>query len=167
MRESNWYCVKCKHGKEQIAAKELNKNLGIQVFFPLLSRKIKTVNRTKVWLEALFPGYIFAKLSVVDSYYSVSHTIGVSYIVRFGNRFPTVPGEVIEELLAATRKEPTIEAPIEIDAQIIFCSGPLEGFLGRVIHLVSSDRVRVLVELLGRPACVDVSLNRVIPAAAW
>src|SRR6266566_5595998 len=59
--EPIWFCLKAQPKREHLAAIALRRQFGIECFSPRL-RFRKMTNRGPVWfVEAMFPGYLFAK----------------------------------------------------------------------------------------------------------
>jgi len=55
-----WYCVRTQTKREHLAAKSLKQLEGVEAFCPRLKYR-KATRRGKIWwIEAMFPGYIFA-----------------------------------------------------------------------------------------------------------
>lgn len=161
-----WFCLRTQSKREHIAAAILSKIESVEVFCPRISQIKKTRVGKKRFVEAMFPGYIFAKFALVDNYRRVIHTQGVCGIVGHGNR-RALPERLIDELRASV-PEGIIEAPdpsIEPGAKIEFVSGSLQGLNGKVLaQLSSSNRVQVLLEFLGNEITVAVSADDILLA---
>ena len=57
----HWYCVKARPRQERSAKVALANEVGIEVFCPLLRfERARKSGRVRV-LEAMFPGYLFAR----------------------------------------------------------------------------------------------------------
>ena len=70
----------------------------MDVFLPRIRFK-RATQRGAVWTtEALFPGYFFARFNWQDALSQVQHARGVRGVVHFGERWPTIPENVIAEL---------------------------------------------------------------------
>jgi transcription antitermination factor NusG len=149
---SHWHCLRTQIKREHIAASFLRQVDGIDVFCPRINILKKTRAGKKRFIEALFPGYIFAEFNYAEQRRLVMHTQGVTSIVENGSR-RVVPEDVIAELKASLGDE-LIEAPdpsLEVGAKIEFVSGSLKGLNGKVLaRLTSGDRVKVLLDFLGR-----------------
>ena len=161
-----WFCLRTQTKREHIAAAILSKVESVEVFCPRISQIKKTRTGKKRFVEAMFPGYIFAKFTLIDNYRRVIHTQGVSGLVGQANR-RAVPERIIEELRASL-PEGIIEAPdpsIEPGAQIEFVSGSLKGLNGKVLAQLSAmNRIQVLLEFLGNEITVAVSSDDILLA---
>jgi transcriptional antiterminator RfaH len=161
-----WFCLRTQTKREHIAAAILSKIEAVDVFCPRISQIKKTRTGKKRFVEAMFPGYIFAKFSLRDNYRRVIHTQGVSRLVSQGNR-RAVPEQIIEDLRASL-PEGVIEAPdpsIEAGAKVEFVSGTLQGLNGKVIAQLSPEnRIQILLEFLGQEITVAVSADDILLA---
>ena len=89
-----WFCLRSHPKHEHIAARHLQQMEGVEVFNPRIrfsrSTKLGPVNVT----EALFPNYLFARFDWKTSLARVHYAPGVSGVVHFGIKWPTVPEAV-------------------------------------------------------------------------
>jgi transcriptional antiterminator RfaH len=119
-------------------------------------------------VEPLFPGYLFVELDLgLDDPAPIRSTRGVSGLVRFGGHPRAMPSGVVEALIAAAgraddgavRREWLFAAgdPVEV------IDGPLAGLHGVFLAPSGNDRVRLLLELLGREHNVVLSRHQVVP----
>ena len=162
-----WFCLRTQTKREHIAAAILSKIDSVEVFCPRISQIKKTRTGKKRFVEAMFPGYIFAKFSLIDNYRRVIHTQGVCGLVGQGNR-RALPEHLINQLRASI-PEGIIETPdpsIEPGAQVEFVSGSLIGLNGKVIaQLPASNRIQVLLEFLGNEITVAVNADDILLAS--
>ena len=164
-----WFCVRTQTKREHIAAGHLRELEGIEVFCPRL-RYRKATRRGKVWwVEPLFPGYVLAKFDMASMERTVTFCQGIRGLVRFGSEIPAVPDEFVEslrqEILSRSEDDelfsvaPVIEAGDEVE----IAHGPLQGMRGTIVSVApAAERVKVLLEFLGRPHAVDVDLFSIL-----
>ncbi len=129
------------------------------MFLPRI-RFRRATRQGAAWVtEALFPNYLFARFNWRVLLRLVHHTPGVAGVVHFGDRWPTVPPEVIEELRRSLGDEEIHELPPA------FAPGDAVQIAGGAFHgleavvrqvLPSRQRVQVLLEFLGRQTAVEV-----------
>src|SRR6185369_16689016 len=93
-----WYCARTKPKHEHIAAANVRKHLGLDVFHPQLRVERATRRGVVRVNEPLFPCYIFVHCIIENAVSEIQHGSGISSLVHFGNRIPTVSDSVIEEL---------------------------------------------------------------------
>lgn len=162
-----WYCLRTQTKREHLAAASLRQLGDVEVVCPRLKYK-KVTRRGKIWwVEPLFPGYLLARFDLAERERAVSYAKGVTRILRFGDRIPTVPSAFVEELreeLARQEDEAgqefiTLRPIAEPGDEVELADGPLRGMTGRVIEVrPAEERVRIFVEFLGQEQPVDVDL---------
>lgn len=164
-----WFCVRTQTKREHIAAGHLRELEGVEVFCPRL-RYRKATRRGKVWwIEPLFPGYVLAKFDIATMERAVTFCQGIRGLVRFGSEIPAVPDDFVESLRQEIRNRseddelfsvaPVIEAGDEVE----IAHGPLQGMRGTIVAVApAAERVKVLLEFLGRPHAVDVDLFSIL-----
>src|SRR5437762_14212830 len=93
--EPVWFCLKTQPKREHLAATALRRQFGVECFSPRL-RFRKMTQRGPVWfVEAMFPGYLFARFIYSKQHRVVEHSLGIRGVVHFGNRFATLPDAII------------------------------------------------------------------------
>src|SRR5215471_1605047 len=97
MDNQAWYCARTKPKHEHIAAANVNRQLGLDVFNPRLRVERSTSRGLVRVLEPLFPCYIFLRCDSA-AWNDVRYVTGVSSLVHFGGRVAAVPDPVIEAL---------------------------------------------------------------------
>jgi transcription antitermination factor NusG len=88
--------------------------------------------------------------------------------VHFGDRWPAIADETIEELqrLWDDKEIHTIPDRLEPGDAVRILTGPLQGLQAVVSQPLSSrERVAVLLDFLGRQTCVEVAMENVIREA--
>lgn len=166
-----WYCVRCQTKREHIAAGLLREIEGVEVFCPRL-RYRKATRRGKIWwVEPMFPGYVLAKFKITELERAVTFCQGVRGLVRFGTKIPPVPESFVEALKheisnrkgAEESELVTLSPTIEIGDEVEVAHGPFQGMQGTVVAVPSaSERVKILLEFLGKPQAVDMDLFSIL-----
>ena len=163
--ELPWYCVKTLPKKEHLAAAGLRKRLGIECFAPRL-RARKLTRRGAIWyVEAMFPGYFFAQFDHATQRRLVEHASGVSGLVQFGEKLATIDTPTIDRLRQRMQDDEvvTINPEIQVGQEVQIAQGPLQGLEVLVTQVLpASERVRVLLEFLGRSVQVEVTKAKLI-----
>jgi transcriptional antiterminator RfaH len=161
-----WFCLRAQTKREHIAAAILERIDEVEVFCPRVSQVKKTRAGKKRFVEAMFPGYLFAKFHYQTHARQVIHSQGITQMVELGER-RVIPKHIIEELRASL-PEGIIEAPdlsIEPGAEIELVTGSLKGINGKVLaQLPAKNRIQVLLEFLGREITVEVSPDDILLA---
>jgi transcriptional antiterminator RfaH len=160
-----WYCARTKPKHEHIAAANLRRNLGLEVFHPRLRIERATQRGVMRIVEPLFPCYIFVRCVLEEHFSDVRHASGISSVVHFGHKIPKVPDAIIEELRDCFEADDpmTVEDRISPADEVVFVEGAFAGMRGFVLRVMpAKKRVQVLLEVLGGPTPVEVERSAVI-----
>jgi transcriptional antiterminator RfaH len=164
--EFHWFCVKTKPRSESAARRMLMRDVGIEVFCPMLRfERARRSGKVKV-TEAMFPGYVFGKFNFRESHRHVAATLGVATIIRFGGIPAIVPDEIIAELRASIIDQETIEIPttISVGDEVQLLKGAFSGIRALVTQVLpAQQRVKVLLEILGMEREVEIETASVLP----
>ena len=163
--EPLWFCVRAKTKSEHIAAAGLREIPGIEVFCPRL-RERRATRRGPVWfVEALFPGYLFARFDPLLHLRTVSYANASLGVVGFGGYFPPIPDGQIIGLRNHFDEEGVHTVPDSLAAgdRARINTGPFAG-LEAVIQTIlpARNRVTILLDFLGSLRAVELprhSLN--------
>ena len=168
---SDWYLVHSKPASEVTAEENLQRQ-GYEVYLPRLSRTVRRRGRSHERIVPLFPRYLFICVNrLTQSLGPVLSTRGVSGVVKFGQRYAMVPSAMLELLRhrADPRsglhrlREPGLPEP---GTAVRIAEGPFNGLDGIFEREAGSDRVVVLIDLLGSQTRVQVPVNAMFPSAA-
>lgn len=153
-----WYCVRSQIKHEHIAAGQLKQLPDVDVFCPRV-RFQRATRRGKVWFtEAMFPNYLFARFEL-RNLRLIKATQGVASVVHFGDHFASVPEEIITDLRTRLDDSDLKEFPDAVTPgdEVVIADGTFMGITAVVQRLLpAKDRVRVLLEFLGRPVETEV-----------
>lgn len=159
-----WFCLRSRPKTEHIAAAHLRQD-GIETFLPRIRLK-RSTRRGPVWFtEALFPNYLFARFDWMDSLRQIYYSRGVAGVVHFGDRWPTIPDAIIDDLRATFGEDElhVISTEIEPGDSIKISGGTFHGLQAVVSTVMPNrERVRVLLEFLGRQSTVELRMDAVI-----
>lgn len=160
-----WYCLRAQPKREHMAARLLESQWGIEVCLPRIAHRKKTIRGPVRFIEPLFPGYLFARFSILPMLSAVRATGGVSGVVHFKGKIIAVDDNVVEEML---RLSPDGKV-IEVDDQprpgdtVVVAGGAFAGLRALVqTYHPAKERVRVLLEFLGRPTEVELPASLVV-----
>jgi transcriptional antiterminator RfaH len=157
--EPAWYCARTKPKHEHIAAANLQKALGLEVFHPRLRMERATQRGISRVVEPLFPCYIFVRCILGESMDSIRYVTGISSLVHFGKRIPTVPDGAIEELRQCFESEEpmAVQDGLLAGAEVTIAEGAFFGYSAMVVRaLPAVRRVQILLDFLGRPTLAEV-----------
>lgn len=146
-----WYILQLKPNAHRIAQKNLERQ-GIEVFLPRLENP-----KSKGLLERalpLFPGYAFARLNVASSMLrAVNSTLGVNRVVQFGNSYPVAVSDELVACLASRCNEDGVLMTannLQINDKVAVLRGPFASFVGRIEEIRPSQRIILLIGMMGR-----------------
>ena len=168
--KTGWFCVRTKPKTEHIAAGNLLSYAKLSDVFCPRIRYEKSTRRGKAWcVEALFPGYVFAKFDLSADLRTVNATMNVTGVLRFADRYPSIEEGLIQALQAEfPEKEGAVrvlETSIEEGDEVVIDEGVLKGLVTTVTRIsLNGDRVAVLMDWLGRAREVELSVKSISPA---
>src|SRR5882762_10859616 len=153
--------------REHLAATALRRQFGVECFSPRL-RFRRMTQRGPVWfVEAMFPGYLFAKFIYSTQHRAVESSHGISGIVHFGDRLATLPENIVVALQSRVGAEEivTLDCSIKVGQSVEIIEGPFQGLEVVVTNLLpAKERIRVLFEFLGLPLEIEISTTKVLAA---
>ncbi len=164
-----WFCLRAQPKREHIAATGLRRQLQIECFSPRL-RFRKMTRRGAVWfVEAMFPGYLFAHFVYLQQHRNVTYSPGIQAIVQFGDRVATLGSTVIADLRrhAGDEEVVTIDPQIQVGQSVRVTEGPFQGLEAIVTRVLpAKERVRILLDFLGRQVETEISTPKVLSTAS-
>jgi transcriptional antiterminator RfaH len=166
MNSPGWFCIRTQQKHEHIAAVHLRRSVAaLEVFSPRI-RIRKATRRGAVWfVEALFPGYLFARFGNGGDHQAVKSTPGVKSIVAFGDIVAQIPDSVIEDLRADFDENDSRVVPDAITegSVVEIAGGPFHGLSATVLRVLpAKERVQILLEVLGGLVPVNVRTNQIV-----
>jgi len=114
----------------------------------------------------MFPGYLFAEFVYSREHRRVEHSPGIKGVVHFGEHVATLAPRTIATLRQKTGEEEivTFSPEIRVGQAVRIAEGPFQGLEALVTQLLSAkERVRVLLEFLGRSLETELSTPKVLP----
>jgi transcriptional antiterminator RfaH len=164
-----WYCLRSQAKHEHIAAAHLRKLEGVAVFCPRIRLK-KMTRRCLVWVtEAMFPGYLFAHFDLAEMHRRVRYARGVAGIVRFGDLYPTIDDAVLAQLRDRVGGADVKELSYKLSQgdKVRIAEGAFAGLEVCVTRaLPAKERVKVLMDFLGRKIEAEIEHSRILPPAS-
>jgi transcriptional antiterminator RfaH len=162
-----WFCLRTQPKHEHLAATGLRRQVQIPCFSPRL-RFRKATRRGAVWfVEAMFPGYLFAEFVYPLLHRRVEHSPGIQGVVQFGDRVATIDAAAVAALQQTAGEEEivTIDPEIKVGQSVQITEGPFQGLDALVTRLMpAKERIRVLIEFLGRSIETEMARPKVLLA---
>ncbi len=168
--ERSWYALQSKPHHERHLSDYLSSE-DIHVFAPVLH--VKPVNPRAARVRPYFPGYLFIQLNLgtvdVDRLRWAPGSIG---LVQFDGQPAIVPENVIVQLqhfLSQLASQPSLSAeaekPLQPGDSVMIVGGAFAGYVGLFNrYLTGSERVHILLELLGRSVRAEINVKDIAPA---
>jgi transcriptional antiterminator RfaH len=161
-----WYCARTKPKHEHIAAANLRKNLGLEIFLPRLRVEKATRRGAVRGIEPLFSCYIFLRCVLGEKLAEIKHVNGLRTLVHFGLKIPTIADAVIAELRESFANEEPVPVERELlpGDEVALAGGNFDGMRARVLrNLPAGRRVQILLDILGRQTPVEVDRGAIVP----
>jgi transcription antitermination factor NusG len=162
----HWYALHVRPRFEKHVQTHLEEK-GYEVFYPTYTSTRQWSDRVKSLSFPLFPGYVFCRFNV-HARLPILITPGVNQVVGSGK----TPITVDEGELAAIRRvmESGVAAQpwpyLKVGETVQIENGPLEGLMGIVTRIKSSDRLVVSVSLLMRSVAVELDSRWIKPVSS-
>ena len=150
----DWYLLHTKSRQEKLLADELYR-MGIGHYLPL-ARQVRYYGKRRATVEIpLFPGYVFVRGSVDDTYQSnrthrVARIIPVSDQSRLDWELKNL--HLAHRNSAALNPYPYLRKGVRVEVR----SGPFRGLQGFIEDVASGGRLILQVEMLGRAVSVEI-----------
>jgi transcriptional antiterminator RfaH len=151
LRDNNWFAVHVKRFRESLAAHGV-RELGLDVFLPIVKVERVEHDGIRVGKQPLFPGYFFARFIPEVSLQAVESSRGVLRVIKSGTYPIPVDDEAVHEIqnrLAADGFLRLQHRELKPGDRISIQEGPFAGMMGRVeAELDDRRRVAILLETL-------------------
>jgi len=162
-----WYAVHTLPVAELRAQLNLT-NQEYRTFLPKRQKTIRHARRLLTVEAAYFPRYLFVVLDPTrQQWRRINGTFGVSRLVMRGEEPHPVPPGIVETLIAAADARGFLQHGLRltVGAPVRLMTGPFADQLAILDELDDAGRVRVLLDILGRPVAISTSANNVLPLA--
>jgi len=161
---SHWYLAYTKPRQEDVARINLDQQ-GFESYLPLFKKFKKTEQGPVSIFEPMFPRYIFFRPGRVGQGIStVRSTKGITTLVRFGFEPAVMDETLLQRIrqLEEDRNRATLQELSNLKmGQTVRLKHTALGGVEGLVQNVSSKRVAVLLEILGRPAVVQLEHHQV------
>jgi transcription elongation factor/antiterminator RfaH len=164
-----WFAARAKPKQEELALVNLSRQ-GFDAFLPRVRRppSPKAKRSPKLALGPLFPGYVFVGLDIGrERWRAVNSTLGVMYLVRFGDQPAPLPVGLIERMRALSTPQGLVapQNALQVGQTAKIVGGAFDGWIGQVQSLADSQqRVVLLIDLMSRATTVALPPDNVAAA---
>ena len=163
-----WFCLRAQAKREHIAVAYLRQYHEVKAFCPRV-RFRRPTSRGPVWfVEAMFPGYLFARFHYATFNGRVRQGRGICGFVQFGDRFGLLPDELIDQLRDRVGENEVVEIsqPFVPGQNVQISQGPFLGLEALVTRPIDArGRVEILIEWMGRSLRAEVKAGDLLPLA--
>jgi transcription antitermination factor NusG len=155
---TRWHVVHTQPRREFYAKEQLQRQ-GFRVFLP---KRLRTIRRARMIANveaAFFPRYLFVELDLTrHPWRRVNGTFGVTSLVMRGDLPHPMPHGIVEMMVNSVDCDGFLrfDQDLIIGAKVRLAAGPFAEQLAILDRLDDSGRVRVLLEILGRPVSVEI-----------
>ena len=162
---SHWYVVQTQPHAERKAIFHLARQ-GFHTYLPLYRKRRRHARKVEIVSAPLFPRYLFVAIDLASQQWrSIQSTLGVSRLVCNGER----PAELADAVILEMKQREDNAGFVQLERRINFSPGEkvrvLEGifssYLGVFEGMSGSERVSVLLDLLGRKVRVNIEAEAV------
>ena len=162
---TRWYVVQTRPSSEARAATHLERQ-GFEIYLPRYLKSRRHARRTEAVAAPLFPRYLFVAIDVaVQRWRSVQSTIGVARLVCHGDNPAEVPNSVIRDLKLGQDERGFVQLerkhPFKLGEPIRVLDGVFSAYLGLFERMTDSQRVAILLDLLGRKVRVVLDADAI------
>jgi transcriptional antiterminator RfaH len=165
LEEPNWYCLRTEPKHEHIAAQHLKQVSKLEVFCPRLRFRKATTRGAKWFIEAMFPGYVFARFPFAQRHREVQYSPGITSILAFGGRYARISDDIINGLRQCTNESELVELRSEFvpGETVKIISGALSGLEAVVTQVLpAKERIQILLNFLGKEIQAEIGTPDVI-----
>lgn len=157
---THWYAVHTQPNGEERAQINLERQ-GFEVYLPKYLKHRRHARRVERVRRPLFPRYLFVRFDPERAQWrSINGTFGVAYLVANGNEPAPVPDSVVAAIQARHDDADLVvlhtPKSFEPGQKLEIVDGPFAWHTGLFQRLSESERVVLLLDLLGRQVTVTV-----------
>jgi transcriptional antiterminator RfaH len=163
---TSWFVLQTKPNALETARSSLDRQ-GYRAFMPLQRITRRSRKGLQNSLRPLFPGYLF--LSGQENgmnWRAISYSRGVRRILTTASGQPAqLPTEFVTELSRMTDDRGLLTSTAEFEAgdDVRVVNGPMAGWAAKVLELSDTNRVRLLLDVMGRKVPVEVAIQDLEP----
>jgi transcriptional antiterminator RfaH len=166
VRSSHWYVVQTHPHAEKKASWHLQRQ-AFETYYPRYLKKRRHARRIETVAAPLFPRYLFVAVDMTTQrWLAVRSTIGVTRLVCHGDNPAALPLDVLDAL----KRSEDANGFVQLDRRPRFLPGDKVSVLGGAFQdccglyegMSSTDRVTILLDLLGRKVRVNLDSDILI-----
>ena len=147
-----WLVVNTHPHREQLAADNLMRQ-QFAVYYPRIRKQLRLRTGPREALRPLFPSYLFVRVNPARSHWRpVLSTYGVRRVVQFGEQTPYLDASFVRTLRAREVDGAIVKpaAPYAAGQTIRISGGAFDGVVAKILDVRDSDRLVILMDILGQ-----------------
>jgi len=160
---NEWFAAHTQTKSEEKAAQHLIRQ-GFGVYLPRYMKRRNHARKIDYIAAPLFPRYIFVAMDIAKAQWrAISSTVGISHLICNGNKPIAIPESIINSIREKENESGYIrvaEKESFHEGQAVdIVSGPFQDLTGIFQAMSDSERVMVLLEVLGRHVKARIPLS--------
>ena len=173
----NWYSLRVMSGKEEKIKSSIFRELEYE---PDIAKNIDDIliptenvvdiknGKKRVKKKVFFPGYILLKMEMNnETKFFIESVDGVmSFVGPKGSPQPVTEVEMSRYLVSSDGDELSTEdiddIPFKVGDSVKVIDGPFKEFNGLVQEVNDRNRIKVNVNIFGRPTPIELSVNQIL-----
>jgi transcriptional antiterminator RfaH len=160
-RHQNWLVVMTQPQREKLALEHLNRQ-NFDTYCPVVLKRVRHARRSMDVQRPLFPGYVFVGFDPDMRWHAVRSTVGTRGLILEGNQPGLLDGAFIDGLRA--REVDGVIASTEVQftqgQSVSLTSGPLADLIGQIVEMRDSERVMILLSIMGQEVKTLVAADK-------
>ena len=156
---SFWSVVQTESQRENVAARFLKQG-GFKSYLPRIAVK----NGTRERIVPLFPAYLFVR--VIDRWYPIRWTVAVLRVLTIDGLPARISDKIMTTIQRREGENGLIRLPtapgLSVGQSVRIIHGSFADRIGIYDGMSGPDRVRVLIDLLGRSVPVSIGVRDVV-----
>lgn len=165
---NGWGVVYTQAGAEAKAFANLQRQ-GFDTYLPCYRRIRSHARRKEQVVAPLFPRYLFVRWSLTDGRWrSINGTLGVSRLICVGEKPVTIASDVVDSIRHREGADGFVtleDFSLTVGQPVRITEGPFAEYIGFFRKMADSQRVQLLLDLLGRQTRLILPRSSVAPVA--
>ena len=173
----NWYSLRVMSGKENKVKDSIFRELGFdedlkanveEILIPTENIVHIKDGKKTVKEKSLLPGYMLVKMMMNnETKFFIENIDGVmSFVGPKGNPQPVTESEMARYLSSSESEDSSVEdvdeIPFKVGDSVKVIDGPFKEFNGLVQEINDKNRIKVNVNIFGRPTPIELSMNQIL-----
>ncbi len=160
-----WFTAQT-HIRSEIKAAFHLKRQGFETYIPQYLKLRRHARKRDMVKSPLFPRYIFIAFDIHREHWrSINSTIGISQIICHGDKPAVLADKLINEIRAREDEKGNVSInkiiPFSPGQAVQIIKGALVDQMGIFECSSGEERVKILLNLLGRPMKVEIPLESI------